>query len=191
MKYDYNKYSDNELIELFKQDKNDSCFEELIERYKNIIEGKTKQFYSNNQFFVDYHDLNQEAIIAFYSSIFTYNPDKHAKFSTFTSTCIENHLINFVKKEKRLSFANLTKIDIDNVNLEEYEDDISNNSDIEDEIDILISNVHNKLNNLERQLLIYKLEGKSYKEIANLLEIKPKDVDNTYQKIKNKLKSRS
>ena len=185
-----NEFTDIELIDTFKEKREDKYFEILVKRHKKLIEGKATQFYSNNKMYVDYYDLSQEAFIAFYKAIFSYDPEKEAAFSTYASTCINNALINFIKHEKKNSFKNITNEIIEDFSYEnssniEFDQPLPDN-DIKDELDELLSTLEEN----ERNLLIYRLQGKSYKEIADALHIKPKDVDNTYQKIKNKLRSK-
>lgn len=50
---------------------------------------------------LNYQELFSEATVAYCEAILDYEPDKNCKLTTFAYTCMNNHLINFSKKEQR------------------------------------------------------------------------------------------
>ena len=54
---------------------------------------------------------------------------------------------------------------------------------------VLVNDIMKSLSNNEKDVLYLMVDGFSYKEIATILNLEPKSVDNTIQRIKNKVKS--
>ena len=191
--------SDLDLIELIKNDSNNNpAFDELIKRYDSLLTGKANQFYSNNKMYFEFSDLKQEAIFAFFLSILSYDKNVGASFNTFASRCIENRLINMTNKEKAMLKNKVTNAELefssdDNDDSSyDYPDDtptpeeiVSKNEQLETIFDIIATT----FTDLEKEVLNLRLQKYSYKEIAQKLNIKVKDVDNIYMKLKNKIKN--
>ena len=128
--------SDEELINQIR--KNDpQALNEIIERYKSLIEIRVSNYFING---AEKDDLMQEGRIGLFKAIMNYDPVKDASFNTFANLCIERQLINAVKNSNRQkhiplnNYVSLNGSDDDNSN--ETIDTVLNNS-VEDPLDTI------------------------------------------------------
>ena len=116
-------------------------------------------------------------------------------FYTFLNTCLENSLSSLA----RTSNTNKAKVLNSAISLDEPENDlivnnfVSNSDPFLDILskeakDVLYDKVVQTLTDFERKVFDLKLNNLTYLEIADLLEKKPKDIDNCLSRIKNKIK---
>lgn len=182
--------SDEELFKMIKEKNDNIAFETLLKRYDYLIKGKTIQFYKNNYSILESSDIKQEVILAFYRACLTYDQRKDVAFKTYVSRCIDNALINSLHKEHRHYDDIDLNVDIDKI---QHESDNNEPSPEEilikkDAIEFLIDQINNILSKKEKDFLSYKLQGLSYKEMSNKMNLTSKDLDNLYTSIKRKLK---
>lgn len=195
----YREYNDYELLN-FVSENNSEANEILYEKYKPIIVSLSKKMInycpnSGN----DLNDLIQEGMIALNFAIETFDDCKEATFYTYANTCIKRRLVSEVIKSKRLKHKFLNEsVSLEQVN-EETEISIENllgdNSYNPEQILInyevnkeLIEKIRKSLTEREEQVFDLKINDFTYKEIAEILELTPKAVDNTIQRIKNKIR---
>ena len=148
---------------------------------------------------IDPKDFEQEALLAYSNAIKTYDEKKDAGLKTFVSLCVERRLIKVINSAKRYK----NKMNKDNLSLEyEY-----NNSGVllkdilaDNDADPLIKfseeeylkqikiKIKYILSDFEYQVYEYLIEGINYLEIAKMLDKSSKQIDNTIQRIKKKIK---
>lgn len=195
MKLFYGNLSDNELIKLVKDKKDDNAFNTLLKRYEKLINGKAYQYFKSNYSSLEFNDIKQEVVLAFYSAVLTFDVNQNNTLTTYASRCIDNRIINVMKAEK--NFINkVTSSNIIEYSLSSDENMIDVESSPEellikkDTIEQLIDIINKFLTQNEKDVLIYKLRGLSYEEISKIMNISKKDVDNLYTSIKRKIKSK-
>jgi len=88
-------HSDEKLVEMF-QDGDESCFDDLFERYRSQIYAYLYRTTADKEASLD---LLQETFIAAYSALDRWQP--RAKFSTWLYTIATNKLRSHVRKEGR------------------------------------------------------------------------------------------
>lgn len=76
----YSELSDNELLELINEQKDNDAMETLIKRYGPMITGQSRSLYIIG---ADEEDLIQEGMIGLVKAVNNYRPDKGATFKTF------------------------------------------------------------------------------------------------------------
>ena len=158
----------------------------LINRYMPFIL-KTVSRYNNCG--IDAEDLIQEGVIAVFSAVKAYVPEK-SKFSTFVCHCISHAIASqfiIAGAAKRIPGKLISALD-----------DVNNDIvDIFDPESIYISkesyecfkdNICAALSDLEYKVLCAYLSGDSYSKIATDLGVSVKSVDNSLRRIRNKLK---
>ena len=179
--------------------------EEAVEKLFGIF--KPKVIAIAREYFLigaEFDDLLQEGMIGLYKAIGVYDESKNHSFSAFASLCIHRQLQNAVKNANRKKNSPLnTYVPIkyyDGTSSSE-EDNVlklviaDENSDIEQNyIDkemntIVISKVKDMLTDEQFNMLKLFLNGDSYNSIAENLNLSTKQVDNTLQAIKKKLKT--
>lgn len=195
------KYSvdENMLLDMLSES-NEDVRDALYEKYAPMILFLVKKYLKKAlKLGLESKDLIQEANLAFADAINSYNPEKDASLKTFITICIERRLIKIIEKNE----TKKSQMEKDTLSLEfEYDEDGSKLNDFiaDPSLDPSLSYFEQEeLKNLQikieevlsdSELVVYKhmLEGLSYQKIAILLDKSPKQIDNTIQRIRFKLR---
>lgn len=189
----YNELTDSELC---KEAKTDILARDyLIRRYIPLIKKISHTLFLTG---ADKDDVIIEGMLGLDKAIETYDSTK-SSFITHCTTCIRNSIYDAIKSHNTQKNIPLNK----SINIlkpsNNGEDDtffidlFSNgespeiNTEQEEEYEKLLNFINDTFSKEERDILELYLEGLTYNEIAKNLDIKPKKVDNTIQKIKNKI----
>ncbi|MFA7637121.1 MAG: RNA polymerase sporulation sigma factor SigH [Monoglobales bacterium] len=196
-----NKLSETSDDELVKKAKlgNDEAIEALVDRYKTCISLKTRTYFLRG---ADKEDIMQEGMIGLIKAIRDYNAEKQASFKSFAELCITRQIITAVKAATRQKHIPLNSYVSLYGNSDGDEDRapldlIDSNTRFNPEEYIIMRENFKKidehilkvLSKFERNVLECYLTGKSYQEIAAMLERPVKSIDNALQRIKRKLES--
>jgi RNA polymerase sporulation-specific sigma factor len=197
----YKEYNDYELIYLIAEG-NEEANEILYNKYKAVAELKAKKYYKYaSSKGLDFNDLVQEGMIGFSEALKSFKDEKDVKLSTFASLCIERQISSAIMTANR----NKHKILNDSISL----DYISNDTEkpliefISEEkesnpLEYIIDKeceketyqkIRESLTDFENQVLQLKINNFNYKEIAVILDKPIKSIDNTLQRIKNKVRA--
>ena len=167
---------------------NESAVEELLEKYKGLVNSIARTFYLKG---IDRDDLIQEGMIGLFNAIVTFDLSGETAFITYAHECIRNRLLDCVRSENRLK----NKVLSDSVPISSV-DEADNSSLTPEEIAINTEEaealkliIDTALTDEEREILNMYYDRKSYEEIANLLGRNTKYVDNNLQKIRRKIKA--
>ncbi|MBQ8825474.1 MAG: sigma-70 family RNA polymerase sigma factor [Oscillospiraceae bacterium] len=183
-----NSLSDNGLIEIVRRNRNDKqgkeAVSELISRYIRLIL-KRANTYSDN--YSDVEDLTQDGMLAFYEAVDSFDLSRGTKFSSYADVCVSNRIKTAAAK---LAAINSRLSDIDS------EDDDIRVTEASPESICLEKENFRSINReitailapLEVKVFRFYLDGASYKEIAEKLDITEKSVDNAVFRIRKKLK---
>jgi len=176
--------------------------EKLFKEYRGFI------YYVCQGYFLkdgEQQDLVQEASIGLLEAIRAYNFNMNVKFRNFAYLCIKRELDSAVsrsnrKKRQILNNAisiygsrdeNNNRFDssyITNEHLIKDENNTPENDFLEKEgLFELINFLQRELTDLEREVLLLRLQGFSYREITDILAIQPKAVDNAIQRVRRKI----
>lgn len=192
----YEALSDEELVELSSAgDKN--ATEYLLSRYKNTVRSKARMYFLVG---ADRDDIVQEGMIGLFKAIRDFDNSKLASFKSFAELCVRRQIITAVKaatRKKHLplnNYISLSKPVFDDDSDGTLEDFLSELKADPEELFIWKENaaiigekMQEVLSKLEREVLSMYLEGKSYQEIAKIMNRPPKSIDNALQRIKKKL----
>ncbi len=156
----------------------------LIERYTPLIKSLVSKSVDSSH---DFDDLFQESTLALLGAVNSFDSSK-ASFSTFASLCISRALNDQRRSAhagKRVPEKLITPIDdIELTDINSPESIL-----IEKESYMrLADDIKLELSELEYRVLCAYLSKDSYLDIANLLGISVKSVDNTLRRIRKKLK---
>ncbi|NMB00452.1 MAG: RNA polymerase sporulation sigma factor SigH [Firmicutes bacterium] len=193
----YESLSDEEIVQLAR-DTNDQALEHLINKYKNFVRAKARSYFLIG---ADREDIIQEGMIGLYKAIRDFRPDKLASFRAFAELCITRQIITAIKTATRQKHIPLNSyVSLNKPIYDEESDrtllDVISGSKVTDPEELVISreefvDIESKmvefLSELEWQVLMYYLEGKSYQEIADELGRHVKSIDNALQRVKRKL----
>lgn len=197
---DYSKYNDHELIMLISEN-NDDARNIIYEKYHYIIDIIFKKYYKRAlSLSIEPSDLFQDALLGFTDAINRFKEDDTASFATFATMCVDRRIKTSLRNAQTIK----NKMINDTVSLEyEYDDyltlkDLIKDDHIKDPLDEiseeeyyqeLNNKIYDMLSDNERQVYQLMIESYTYQEIAKILNKEPKQIDNTMQRIKNKLKT--
>ena len=186
--------SDEELINQIREN-DPQALNEIIERYKSLIEIRVSNYFING---AEKDDLMQEGRIGLFKAIMNYDSSKDASFNTFANLCIERQLINAVKnsnRQKHMPLNNYVSLNgSDDDSSSENIDTVLNNS-VEDPLDTITKKEYmneindtldKNLSDFEKNVLDLLLKGYKYEEIAQKLDSNSKAIDNAIQRIRKK-----
>ena len=196
----YESYDDTQLIGLMRES-SEEAKDILFEKYKYIIDIEIKK-YSNmaNLLGYDYNDLYQDALVGFSEALNDYRDDKAAALSSFITLCVDRKLQVSIIKAGRLknkliaeSLSLDYKYDQYTSPLREMISDNSLNDPLEnivkeEKLSDLTKKIENCLSEGEYEVYALMISGLKYGEIALLLNKNPKQVDNTIQRVKSKIR---
>ena len=145
------------------------------------------------------NDLIQEGMIGLTQAINDFKEQKNVQFQTFANLCIDRKIFSFIRNITRdkhrllnesisidASYSSTGKpliemlFDENNINPEEIF--IERETKYE-----LFNKIDEKLSKSEKEVFDLRMQGFSYKEISELLNITSKAVDGTLSRIKNKI----
>ncbi len=189
------EYPDNELTYLL-NDNNEVAQDILYEKYqfiiKSILNKYRRVFLALN---IEMEEVKQEANLAFSYAIHNYDENKDTNLNTFITLCVERRIRAIIKSKETTK----SKVQSETISLNS---DVSLENLIPDEtyepskkienIDML-KYINDKVKDLlsDKEKIVYNmmLQGMNYQEIANVLNKTPKQIDNTIQRIRLKLKN--
>lgn len=193
--------NDSELIALLPEDE-ENIKNIIYEKYGYLINVIIKKYINVIKMFqIDEVEVMCEAAYGFSDGINSYKDEKNASFKTFLSLCIERRVCKCISKYTTQKAQILIK---DTLSLEYSKDDnkstlmemlsdeskhdpLNNLTSLETYNEI-INIAKDKLSDFEYKVFTYMLNENSYQEIAKALKKTPKQIDNTIQRIKNKLR---
>lgn len=189
------KPSDEELV-LAHQSGDATAFERLFRRYSPLVKNRAALSVSDT---LPYEDLLQEGMVGLFKAVQAYDAAKSVPFAAFATTVIENQVADAVKREQRIKNRILSDaISWQALNDEVAEHDAQALESQEDLLQLLIIREHDFaiqkqlqeiLSKNEYAVLSLRLKGYSYDQIAELKKLSSKQVDNSLQRAKRKIKT--
>ncbi|MCI9280385.1 MAG: sigma-70 family RNA polymerase sigma factor [Bacilli bacterium] len=196
----YDDYSDSELYSLVCES-NEDAKDLLFQKYKYIIDVVIKNYsFTALKYGFEYKDLYQEALVGFSDALQSYQEDKNASLPTFITLCVDRRLQNILRNASRFkNMAFKDSLSLDHVYEETdlpLRDLISDHSSNDPLLNITKDEDYLELTKIIEKLLskgeyeVYKLMvcGFNYSDIAKLLDKSNKQIDNTIQRVKGKIK---
>lgn len=182
--------SDKELIDVIHSDGGQQSRESkdaasvIISRYMKLVL-KRAHTYSDNC--SDLEDLTQEGLLALCNAIESFDCKNGAKFSSFADVCITNRIKTAAQTIAKHKQNDMTVIADENDIADA--DSSPENICLEKESGIRIEKmIRSVLSPLEARVFGLYLDGRSYREIAEMLGISEKSADNAVFRIRKKLK---
>ncbi len=188
---------DEEIVQLAQQSDGEAL-EYLLNKYKNFVRTKARSYFLIG---ADHEDLVQEGMIGLYKAIRDYRTDKQTSFRGFAELCVTRQIITAIKTATRQKHIPLNSyISLNRPMYEEesdrtlldviIEDTPSNPEDMlidREELMMIEGRIGAMLSDMEKEVLVRYMEGKSYQAISDELGRHVKAIDNALQRIKRKL----
>ena len=189
--------ADEEIVALA-QEGDGAALEYLLNKYKNFVRTKARSYFLIG---ADHEDIVQEGMIGLYKAIRDFKSEKLTSFRAFAELCVTRQIITAIKtatRQKHIplnSYVSLNKPIYDEESDRTLLDVISEEvpSDPEamlidrEDLSFIEGRIGEMLSDLEKQVLVLYMEGKSYVEISKTMGRHVKSVDNALQRIKRKL----
>lgn len=192
------EFKDIELINMVCENSEDAK-DALYEKYGyivNIVLNKYKRtMYALG---IDYNEIKQEALLGFSDALVAYQGDLETSLPTFITLCTERKVMNYIRKENTkkkklekncISLEQDEKGDInilDFIGDKKYEplDIIEKTEDYQ----LLKQKINGILSPAEKDVYNLMIKGYHYTDIAKILNKEIKQIDNTIQRIRRKIK---
>jgi RNA polymerase sporulation-specific sigma factor len=196
--FDEEHRSDDELV-LAARAGDDVALAELLTKYRNFARVKARSYFLVG---ADREDIVQEGMIGLYKAIRDFNPDMLSSFRAFAELCVTRQIITAIKTATRQkhgplnSYVSFHRPVVSDEDGDRVLGDVIPSTVICDPADLVISSERIRslqrhfdevLSDLEAEVLQLYVEGKSYQEIAEMLNRHVKSIDNALQRIKRKL----
>ena len=195
----YKDINDYELLYLIAE-KDENAYNSICNKYENIVKMQANKMYKSSKYIgVSYEDIYQAGLYGLNMAINNFDENEGTLFYTCANTFVTREIVVFIRSHSRYKHNILS-------------DSISLNTEIDDDGNIILDFIENKNNNIDdycendylntiidfkyelpfEQSLIYELRINNFtnSEIAKLLSVKYKTVDNAMRSIKDKLKKR-
>jgi RNA polymerase sporulation-specific sigma factor len=193
----YESMVDEDIVGLAREGST-AALEYLIVKYKNFVRAKARSYFLIG---ADRDDIMQEGMIGLYKAIRDFRSDKLSSFRAFAELCITRQIITAIKTATRQKHIPLNSyVSLNKPIYDEDSDrtllDVISGTKVSDPEELLISreefgDIEQKmgeiLSELEWQVLMAYLDGRSYQEIAESLDRHVKSIDNALQRVKRKL----
>lgn len=167
---------------------NERVLEKVLVEYKPLVTSIARRYFLMG---AELDDLVQEGMIGLYKALQTFDSAK-SSFKTFASLCINSQIKSAIKSANNNKHKFLNEVMLEDNEEKMYlvcseepnpEDKVINDEDYK----IVKNEIASKLSLLEKQILKQYLLGKSYDQIATILCIDKKSVDNGLNRIRKKL----
>jgi RNA polymerase sporulation-specific sigma factor len=172
----------------------------LIRRYTGFVRLKASSYFLAGG---DSDDLIQEGLIGLYKAVRDFRSDKETSFRSFAELCITRQIITAIKTATRFKHAPLnTYVSFSQTPAgQESEGDCTLGDALPgptvdepsimvistEELQSLVFSLGTGLSPLESDALRLYLEGSSYEEMADRLDVDTKTIDNALQRVKRKI----
>ena len=195
--WDFENMPDEDVVQLA-QDANGAALEHLLNKYKNFVRTKARSYFLIG---ADHEDIVQEGMIGLYKAIRDYRRDKLKSFRAFAELCITRQIITAIKtatRQKHIPLNNYVSLnrpiydeESDRTLLDVITEDAPTNPEEvlidREDLSVIEGRIGEMLSDLEKQVLVRYIEGKSYAEISEEMGRHVKSIDNALQRIKRKL----
>ena len=194
---DFDSMTDEQVV-ILAQETDGPALEYLLNKYKNFGRPKARSYFLIG---ADHEDIVQEGMIGLYKAIRDYKAERLSSFRAFAELCVTRQIITAIKtatRQKHIplnSYISLNKPiyeeDSDRTLLDVItEEGMSNPEEMiidREDLSVIEGKIGQMLSDLEKEVLVRYMEGKSYVEIADEMNRHVKSIDNALQRIKRKL----
>lgn len=194
-----NEYPDTELVNLVCEN-SEEARDMLYDKYSYIVDVICNKYRKSAYYLsADLIELRQEALLGFSDALVNYNQDSNASLQTFISLCVERRVRNYVRKADTIKMKMMREAysldyqyDAESAPLLETIPDNSADPQITMEEKENIADLKQKIDNLlspaEKEVYELIINDFSYDDIATILNKSSKQIYNTAQRIRVKIK---
>ena len=178
---------DEELV-LLAQSGDEEAQEFLLDKYKFLVRAKSRAYFLIG---ADNEDIIQEGMIGLYKAVRDYNEEKNASFHSFAELCVNRQMITAIKAATRQKNKPVYEEESEQTYMDLLQSGALLNPEVlligQENKSFLEHQMMKKLSSFETRVLVLYLQGRSYFEIARVLDKPEKSIDNALQRVKKKL----
>lgn len=192
MSFDKNSFNSENFLSLVNkaQAGDSSALSEVIVNTSPFVHILVKKFLNaSSNIGIERDDLFQEGMLGVLSAVKSFDCSRNISFKTYVAECVRNRLISVSRKRSENSvFTSET------VSLENSADSVDSSASVEDitigkeRFDRILEYINSKLSKKELEVLKLFLSGLSYEEIAERTGTSVKSVDNSLQRVRQKIR---
>ena len=168
-----------EQLQSLCSEKNSEALAALAKRYLPLVKSRALYWSAGEG---EFDDLVQEAYLGFLSAVSSFDAAVGVSFGYFAKMCVDRALLNYKKSLAKTNShqsiplqENLEAAGLDPEALAILKDDCAN----------LKSEALEKLSAFEYEVMSYYIGGYKMQEIAELLSVSPKSVDNAVRRFRS------
>ena len=189
----------DEILTTMINDNDDLIKDALYDKYNYIVDIIIKKY--NRTIYglkIDTGEIKQEALLAYSAALATYDINSKCSLPTYIALVVERKLLNYIRGNKTdKSFLEKTHIsfEADNESSQDFFNLIGDlkyepltKLENDENYHLLINEIDNILSPFEQEVYKLILNEFNYSEIIKILNKEPKQIDNTIQRIRKKIK---
>ena len=194
----YDRLTDEQLMEELRAG-NREITDYIMVKYKSMVRKKARAMYLLGG---ENEDLIQEGMIGLIKAVRDYDSSQGASFASFAELCVSRQMYSAIETSRRkkhlplntyISLYEESEVEKDGRTMQLI-DTIEPEQETDPEAlyfgkeytEAFIEQLKGNLSALENHVLYLHLMGTDYKKIAELLDKRPKSIDNALQRIRNK-----
>ena len=168
----------------------------FIGKYKNLVRMKAKEYFIVG---ADKEDIIQEGMIGLYKAIREFDENKEVHFYSFAGICISRQIMTAIKtatRQKHKALNSYVPLDIEiyssnkSMPSEGFKERVLTPEEYlinKESKDYIEENILQSLSRFEWRVLSLYLDGRSYMEMADIIDKNEKSIDNAIQRIRKKV----
>ncbi len=166
--------------------------DELITENINLAYKLANRYYKMFGGAIELEELYSLSFLGLTKAARSFDPKKNIAFSTFAYTCIKNEILFFYRLNKKHTKLSIDNEVIDNKIFEEImSDDINVENDVLGKLEVIeLYKYIYTLPEIERDILLYYLQGKKMTEIAKILGYTQSNISRLYHRALNRLRNK-
>ena len=169
----------------------ENAFDELLAQYQPLIESLVSKFSTDDRMTMPREDLRQEAAVAFYRSVRTYDLSQHdVEFGLYAKICISNTLVSKLRTKKSPIEVEALCEDTER----STEGDAQGENPVErileqERLEGILAVIRENLSEFEYRVWNLYLSGRTAKEIGIAVGRDEKSIANAIYRIRKKLRN--
>ena len=176
--------------------KSDRAFETLSDYYYPVMVALYQEL-TQGRCFISRDEAMQAGKIGLYNAVCGYRDDRNMSFNNFAKLCMRREMAAWQRKEMSYCYACERRVvsldhmvkDGDDICYMDTVDSSEPDAETKNNYKELESDIFRKVpaQSLDGQILKYRIEGYTYKEIADFVTVNPKYIDNSLRKSRKKI----
>ncbi len=169
----------------------EAAFDELLAQYQPLLESLVAKFSKEERMELPREDLRQEAAVAFYRSVMSYDlSQRDVEFGLYAKICIFNALVSKLRVKKYpIEVEELSDQTNPITDAESHEEDPVAKVLEQERLGALYAVIRENLSDFEYRVWNLYLSGRTAKEIGALVGRDEKAIANAIYRIRKKLRA--